>query len=247
MTEPVEPLPLPAAPPAGPFSRSRFHFLTGMPAGETVRVRDDEGNALFSYRSFASVIGIVAAVVASIVLLTGAAATLFLIMERSMFTAIAACVLSIFFALVIVMLVPATNVTLFDDKTALLTIAQKSRTSFPSVTYAVVTPDGRTLGLLRKSIFSRLGTNRWHIEDANRHPIGFAEEESFGRAVMRKVLGKFDRRYDADVVVRGSGEVARVIRRAEGKRPLDVLDVSGDAVDRRLLVALATLILGAEP
>jgi hypothetical protein len=212
-----------------------------------VRVRDDDGKALFSYRSFASVIGIVASVVASIVLLTGAAATLFLIMERSMFTAIGACVLSIFFALVVVMLVPGINVTLFGETTPLLTIAQKSRTSFPSVTFAVVTPDGRTIGMLRKSILSRLGRNRWQIDDASGRPIGYAEEESFARAIARKLLGKFSRRYEADVIVHGSGEAARVVRRAAGRRELDVLEVSGDALDRRVVVALATLILGAEP
>jgi hypothetical protein len=212
-----------------------------------VRVRDDDGNALFSYRSFASVIGIVASVVASIILLTGAASTLFLILERSMFTAIVACLLSIFFALMIVMLVPAMNVTLFGETAPLLTIAQKSRTSFPSVTFAIVTPDGRTIGILRKSILSRLGRNRWQIEDASSRPIGYGEEESFARAIARKLFGKFSRRYEADVIIRGSGNVARIVRRAAGKRELDVLEVNGDAIDRRVLVALATLILGAEP
>lgn len=180
-------------------------------------------------------------------LLTGAAATLFLIAERSMFTAIGAFVLSLFFALLIVMLVPATNVTLFSDNAAALTIAQKSRTTFPSATYAVVTPQGRTLALLRKSVFSRLGTNGWRIDDAIGRPIGYAAEESFARAVMRKAGSKFNRRYDADMIVRGSGELARLIRRAEGQRAIDVLEVTGDAIDRRVLVALATLVLGSEP
>lgn len=212
-----------------------------------MRVRDDEGNDVFSYRSFASVVGIVASIVASIVLLTGAAATLFLITEGSVFTAIGACVLSLFFALLIVMLVPSTNVTLFADNAAALTIAQKSRTSFPSVTYAVVTPENRTLALLRKSVFSRLGRNRWSIDDAIGRPIGYAHEESLSRALLRKALSKFNRRYDADVIVRGSGEIARVVRRADGARQIDVLEISEAAIDRRVLVALATLVLGSEP
>ena len=87
-----------------------------MPAGETVRIRDDEGNALFTYRSFASVIGIVAALMSSIVVVAGIAATLFLLAEHSALTAIAALVLSLFFAMVIVSLVPPINVTLLDRK-----------------------------------------------------------------------------------------------------------------------------------
>ncbi|HEY2094310.1 MAG TPA: hypothetical protein VGJ81_20775, partial [Thermoanaerobaculia bacterium] len=77
-----------------------------MPAGEMVRIRDDEGNALFTYRSFASVIGIVATLIASIVMVAGIAATFFLLTEQNVLTAIAALVLSTFFAMVIVALVP---------------------------------------------------------------------------------------------------------------------------------------------
>jgi hypothetical protein len=119
------------------FSKSRFHFMTGIPAGETARIRDDEGNVLFTYRSFASVIGTVAALVASIVVVAGIAATLFLATEHNFFTAIAALALSGFFALVIVALVPAVNVTLFNDASPALTIAQNSRRmAAPSARFA---------------------------------------------------------------------------------------------------------------
>lgn len=216
--------------------------MTGLPAGETVRVRDDEGNVLLTYRSFASVIGIVASLVASIVLFAGVAATLFLIAERSVFTAIAALVLSVFFALVIVILIPATTVTLFNDTSPALTIAQKSRSSFPSVTFAVFTPDGELLALLHKSIFSRLGRNRWTIEGH-----GYAEEESLSRAILRKIAGKFNRLYESNVIVYAQGEVARIIRRPDAHGDADVLEIVRDTIDRRVIVALATLVLGSEP
>jgi len=217
--------------------------MTGMPAGETVRIRDDEGNALFTYRSFASVIGIVAALVASIVIIAGVAATLFLAAEHNFMTGTVALALSLFFSLVIVALVPAINVTLFNDSSPALTIAQKSRSSFPSVSFAVVTPEGESLAVLRKSIFSRLGKNRWHIEGS-----GYAEEESLYRAVLRKIAGKFSRTYEANVIVRAHGrEVARIIRRPDAHADVDVLEITGDAIDPRVILALATLVLGSEP
>lgn len=216
--------------------------MPGMPAGETVRIRDDDGNVLFTYRSFASVIGIVAALVASIVTVAGIAATLFLLAEHSVATALAALVLSLFFALVIVALVPPVNVTLFNDSSPALTITQKSRTSFPSVTFAVVTPEGSPVGVLRKSIFSRLGRNRWSIDG-----VGYAIEESLTRALLRKLAGKFSRRYEANILVYTPYEVARIIRRPDAHGDVNVLEVSGANADRRILVALATLVFGSEP
>lgn len=207
-------------------------------------MRDDGGSILYSYRSFASVIGIVASLVAAIVLLTGVCAGAFLMIERHPPTAIAALVLSIFFALVIVMLVPSLTVTLFSGESPAITVSQRSRTSFPSVTYAVVTPDGHTLALLRKTLLSRLGRNRWTILDPVGRELGAAVEESLTRALVRKVAGKFDRRFEANVgVIAGGREVAEIDRRNG-----DVLEIRAeDVIERRVLVALATLVLGAEP
>jgi len=223
--------------------------MTGMPAGETVRVRDDSGHVIYSYRSFASVVGIVASLVAAIVIVAGIAATLFLVVEKHPLTAIAAIALSLFFALVIVMLVPPVTVTLFNDENPALTISQRSRTAFPSVTYAVVTPDGHTLALLRKSLFSRLARNRWAILDPHSRDLGDAKEESFSRAVIRKFLGKFDRRFESNVDVQIAGsDAGHIYRRAAMPgAEVDLLTIRGDAVDRRVLIALATLILGSEP
>ncbi len=223
--------------------------MTGMPAGETARVRDDDGHTVYSYKSFASVVGIVASLVAAIVIVAGIAATLFLAVEKHPLTAIAAMVLSVFFALVIVMLVPPVSVTLFDEDNPSLTISQRSRTAFPSVTYAVVTPDGHTLALLRKSLLSRIGRNRWAILDPNGRELGDAKEESLSRALLRKFLGKFNRQFEANVDVEIGGiDTATIDRRATAPNAeVDLLTIKGEAVDRRVLVALATLILGAEP
>jgi hypothetical protein len=218
--------------------------MGGMPAGETARIRDDGDKVVYSYRSFTSVVGIVASLVAAIVTIAGFAATVFLILEKHPIAAIIAIVLSVFFALIIVMLVPPLTVTLFNEETPAVTISQRSRTSFPSVTYAIVTPDGRSLALFRKSLFSRLGRNKWTIFDSTSRFVGTAAEESLSRALIRKVIGKFNRKFESNVHVRAAGiEAARIVRR-DGA---DLLEIRSDVIDRRVLIALATLILGAEP
>jgi len=218
--------------------------MTGVRAGEHAAIRDDEGNDVLTYRSFASVIGIVASLVAGIVIISGVSATFFLLLEKHPLTAMIALVLSIFFALLIVMLVPPVGVTLFNGDAPAITISQRSRTSFPSATFAVATPDGQTLALLRKTLFSRLGRNRWTIFDGAGRELGFAQEESFLGAFVRKLFGKFSRRYETNVLAHVGVDEAAVIHRRD---QIDVLEITGVATDDRVLIALATLVLGAEP
>ncbi|HXG58406.1 MAG TPA: hypothetical protein VNL91_05250, partial [Thermoanaerobaculia bacterium] len=199
----------------GPFSHVRYHFMSGMPAGETARIRDDDGHVLLHYRGFASAIGVVAALA-----------------------------LSVLFSLVIAMLVPPLSVTLFNDSAPMLTISQISRMSVPSVLHAVVTPDGRTLALIRRGFLSRLGRNRWVVQrPGDRVTIADAIEESLGRAFVRKLLGKFNRRYEANMLIRRHGRTIGVIfRRPAAGGSIDTLDLSRDreeVLDRRIAVALA--------
>ena len=193
---------------------------------------------LLTYRAFASVAGIVAALVSGIVALAGIAATVFLIAEGEPLRALAALVLTLAFAFLIALLVPRTNVTLYDDGQPALTISQKN--VFPTSCFVVATPNGATLGEVRKSIFSRLGRNRWTIVHEGRY-VASASEESFGRALIRKLLGKFSRGFESNVVIEHAGTIHR-----RPPRP-DVLEITSDALDRRVLVALATLVLGREP
>lgn len=196
---------------------------------------------LLTYRSFASVVGIVAALVCGIVLIAGTAAAMFLVAEGAPVRAVLALVLTVVFAGVIALLVPRTNVTLYDDGTPALTIAQRS--VFPSASYVVATPNGTTLARLRKSAFSRLGRNRWTITQDDRF-VGDAREESFGGALLRKLLGKFNRKFETDIVLEHGGLAAGTITR---RVQPETLTLTSDALDRRVAVALATLILGREP
>lgn len=238
-------------PPAA-FSPKRFHFISGVPAGELVSIRDDSGRSLLTYRSFASAIGIVAALTAAIVVVTGVAAALFLAAERHPLNAIISIVLALAFSLLIAMLVPPLAVTFSNDHVPVLTLSQASRVAFPSVTYAVATPEGQTLARIRRTVWSRIGRNRWHLTAAGGQQIGVAVEESLGRALLRKAAGKFNRGCEANVRIHcGPHQVGTIYRRPEvAGGAVDLLDVSADAndrLDRRVAVALATLVLGSEP
>jgi hypothetical protein len=223
----------------------RYRFTTGHRAGEVATIRNDAGQVLLSYRSFASVVGIIAALVSGLVLVAGLAAVLFLFIEDDPLRALAALVLTVVFAFFIALLVPRVQVTLYDDGRPALTISQ--RTAFPSACYAVATPNGATLADLRKTFFSRLGRNRWTIVQDGRQ-IGEAAEESFGRALVRKFLGKFNRRFETNLFVEHGGlPVGRIIRRPETEDVVDVLELTSDALDRRVAVALALVVLGREP
>jgi len=213
-------------------------------------VRDDSGAVVLSYRSFASVVGIVAALMAGVVAAAGVAGVLFLLNEHRPIPALIALVLSAIFAVVIIMLVPPVNATIYDGPDPALTIAQESKVSFPVVTYVVSTIDGKVLGRLRKSFFSRFGRNRWAILPPEHHgPRGEAVEESLGKALLRKVGGKFNPLYQSNVRIRYAGsEAGWIIRRPDDGGRADVLELAPDApLDRRVAVALAVVVLGSEP
>jgi hypothetical protein len=231
--------------PAGPFASTTYRFTTGLRAGELASVRGAGDEVLLSYRSFASITGIVAALLSAIVACAGVAAVLFLIQEQQPLRALAALVLTLLFAFFIALLVPRVQVTLYDDGQPALTLSQ--RTVLPRATYSVSTPNGATLAEIRKSFFSRLGRNRWLVFQDGRL-IGEAAEESLGRALIRKVLGKFSRSFEENIRIDHGGiPCARIIRRPEAGRTVDILEITNDAFDRRIAVALATLILGREP
>jgi hypothetical protein len=200
---------------------------------------------LLTYRSFASVVPVVAALVCGLVVLAGMSGALFLLEKDSWLLALAATVLTIAFATFIGLLVPRTNVTLYHDGQPALSISQRSL--FPAASFVVATPNGATLATLSKSLLTRLGRNRWTITQEGRF-LGDAIEESFIGAIARKLFGKFSRRFETNVQMQHGGiDVGSIRRRPDGDRPVDVLELTSDALDRRIAVALATLILGREP
>jgi hypothetical protein len=241
--------PVPPPPPAA-LDRSRFQFMSGIPAGETAYIRGEDGNAVLSYRSFASVVGVIAALMSAVVLFAGVTAMLFLVTQSRPLHAIVALMLSTAFSAMIVMLVPATRVTIFDGAAPVITIAQQSSVSFPSVTYAIGAGDGKPIARIIKSFFSRFGRNRWEIHSSDDFLArGQATEESLGRAFIRKLFGKFAPAYQSNVRIEWTGEEAGwIIRRPGADGHADVLELNPSAsLDKRVAVALAVLVLGSEP
>ncbi|HET7434692.1 MAG TPA: hypothetical protein VFN10_08275 [Thermoanaerobaculia bacterium] len=235
-------VPLPEPPPARPsgvFTKTRYRFTSGVRAGEVVRVRDDEGNVVLTYRSFASVVGIIAALVSGIVFIAGLAATLFLVAEGAPLRGLIVLALTIAFAAGIAVLVPRTNVTIYDAAGhPSLTIDQRS--AFPTAAYVVGTPEASELAILRRSFFARLGRNRWRITNEID-----ALDESFVHSVLRKLVGTFSRRFEANVMLRRHTYPIGTIHRRGALK--DTLELTPDAMDSRVAVALATIIIGSEP
>ena len=158
-----------------------YRFTTGLRAGETATIRGANEQVLLTYRSFASIVGVIAVFLAGIVAVAGAAGVLLLLYQGAPLRAVITLVLTLAFAILIAMLVPRTNVTLYEENRPALTIAQ--RRVFPAATYAVTTPNGTQLAELRKSVLSRLGRNRWTIFQDARY-LGEAHEESFSGAIL---------------------------------------------------------------
>lgn len=222
-----------------------------MRAGDTATIADSEGRPLLTYRSFATVVGVVAAFVAGIVLVAGLAATLLLMVQERPGAAASSLILTLAFATGIAALVPRIRVTLYDatSKPA-LKIVQQGHLLFAPARYSVRTPEGETLGVIRKGAFSRLLAHRWTITTAPPEKrVAHAAEESLARSLVRKVLGKFKRKYQTNIrIMQAGAQAGLIIRRPDDRGETDVLELQpGSALDRRVAVALATLVFGAEP
>ena len=253
-TEPFQPLAQPSPltpnreeepPLRDGFASRTWIFATGVRRGELAPVRAAGGQVVLTYPGFASVAGPIATAISVIVLLAGFATALFLASEALLLRGVATFLLTLGFAVLIALSVPRANVTLFDaDERPAITISQLS--VFPASQWLLATPDGAPLATIRKTHWSRLGRNRWTITDGARY-LGEATEESWVRAWMRKLGGKFDRRFESDVIIASGAVMAgRIHRRPDAGTP-DRLELSSDVLDARIVVALAVLVLGREP
>ena len=227
------------------FTQSTLRFTSGLRAGEVATVRGDSGQVVLSYRACAGIIGVIAFLVTAIVAFAGVASVAFLLAEGAPLRAGLALVLTFAFSYFISLLVPRIEVTLYEDGAPALTISQHSVS--PAAAWIVTTPDGAELAEIRKSFASRLGRNRWRVLQHGRE-IADAIEDSLAGALTRKFFGKFSRRFETNMLVRAGGiETARIIRRPEANGQYDLLELTGNLLDPRIAVALATLVLGREP
>lgn len=215
-------------------------------------IRDERGATLFTYRSFTTIVPIVAALMSVIVIIASVAASLFLFVEQRPLAAATALLLGAAFAIVINRLVPEVRVSLLDGTEPALAIAQQSKGSFPSTRFIVTTGDGTPIGAVSRSFFSRFARNRWSLFGADgTTPVGYAIEESWGRAFLRKFAGKFRSDFQADLHIRsGNRQLATIVRRPRANGDVDLLDLGANhdaQLDPRLALAVATLVFGMEP
>jgi hypothetical protein len=205
-------------------------------------VRSGSGASLYTYRSFSSILGVVATLTSAIVVLAGIAASVFLLAEKQPLPAAAAVVLTAVFTWFIAMLVPATTVTLFDSAgSPLLTISQTRRAR-----WSVTDTDGGPVAEVRRHFLSRLGRHHWLVTRDGRY-LAEAREAGLFRAWRRKAAGKFSRRFETDLLIfSGPIPAGRIVRRNENGRT-DFVELDGTVLDWRAALALATLVLGSEP
>lgn len=231
--------------PSDGFGTGPWLFAAGVRRGEIAPVRAADGRVVFTHPGFASVAGPIATAVSVIVLLAGFATALFLFGEGLPLQSLATFLLTLGFVVLIAMSIPRANVTLFDaDERPALTISQLS--VFPASQWLLTTSDGAPLATIRTTHWSRLGKNRWTITNGGRY-LGEASEESWIRAWMRKLAGKFSRRFESDVVLMsGVLPAGRIHRRPDAGTP-DRLELSSEVIDPRIAIALSVLIVGREP
>lgn len=236
------------------FQLSRYVLDVSVPYGERSTVRDESGNPLFHYKRPVNLAGFLAALFATLVTLAGAGATIFLAAAGSYPQALFAFLLTLGFALVILLLVPRRrHIYLYDDAeltSVNLMLWQETRFTFPVLRFSVRTADGRMIGSFSKNMFSAFGRHRWSIGDApGSSTIGCAIEDSLGMALLRKFLGSFFGLFKTNFhIFIGTEHVGLIDRRTSG---LDryFLDLGSDAsygFDRRTALALAILIDGLE-
>ena len=252
-----EPLPTPSpttSQATGEHFRQGLYVLdVSVPYGERSTVRDEDGKPLFYYRRPVNLVGFVAGLVAGFIFLAGLASTVFLAIDRRIIPAALALILTAIFFTIVLLLVPRRHIYLYKDESmtsVALMLWQETRLSFPVLRFTARVPDGTMIGCFTKSAFSSLGRHRWAIFDRmGAARIGHAVEDSFSRAMIRKVLGSFFGMLRTNFLLFMNGRQVGVIDRRT--TPLDryFLDLRGEAgeqVDRRVALALAVLIDGLE-
>lgn len=235
------------------FRQGLYVLDVSVPYGEQSTVRDEDGEPLFYYRRPVNLVGFVAGLVAGFIFLAGLASTIFLTIDRRIIPAALALVLTAVFFTIVLLLVPRRHIYLYKDESmtsVALMLWQETRLSFPILRFTARAPDGTMIGCFTKSAFSSLGRHRWAIFDRmGVARIGHAVEDSFWRAMVRKVLGSFFGMLRTNFLLFMNGQQVGVIDRRTtplDRYFLDLRGEGGEQVDRRVALALAVLIDGLE-
>lgn len=231
-----------------PFRLTRYLIDVAAPDRDRATVRNEAEQPLFYFRRHTDLVGCVAAVMAGIVVVAGAAASVILVSESSVFPALLAVALMVAFAAVILWLVPRKHFYIYDDpamKHVALLAWQESRFSFPSLRYSARLGDGTVLAGFERRASSRLGRHRWWIYDRHGSPVGSATESSLVRAFFHNFLGSLFGIFRSDFRIVANGRPVGVVRLDAGPLDRRILDLNEDphaTFDRRIALVLAVII-----
>lgn len=227
------------------FAGRRFEIQRGVPWGELMTVLGEDGEAQLYYRRTFNIVGFVASAVSILVLLAGAVVSVFLALDAQAILAGTAMGLTFAFTVGILLLVPKRVLPVLCDRepgTLALWIRELSLPGLPNPTFEVQSPDGATVGYLRKKTLSSFPARHWVILGPKEEPLGVAKEDGLIRPFFRKFLGDFFGSLTTDYrVTSGRTTVARLIRRTT-IRSLHTVLIEKDAgppIDPRLLLAFA--------
>jgi hypothetical protein len=236
--------------PAPALAPHRYTFPRLTRHGDLAAITCDDGTTLW-YRSFVSITALVATLVTAFVSLCGMAAVIYLLIDGRFGAAILCLLVTTGFELIIPLLIPPVDVRFFSDRslnTRAMEVTQIGRPLLPSDRFSVKDGDGRELGRVERSALSRLTRHRWSIFDDALRARGETIEESTGRALIRKITGRFRPDLDSDLVLTIDDRPAgRLVRRDAGDRVLLDLSRRVEGLDERVLVAMAALVFGLEP
>jgi hypothetical protein len=132
-----------------------------------------------------------------------------------------------------------------SEKTPLLGI--KSRQMIiAGATYDVTAPDGAVVGGLRRKVLGSILKDHWVIlapaDGAKDVETGGIDEDSTLKAILRRFASLMNAILPPSYVITSQGAAAGAIIRNKNLLTLSVT-LSGSAVDRRLALAAATLLL----
>jgi uncharacterized protein YxjI len=150
------------------------------------------------------------------------------------------------------------HIGVFEDesKTRKLLSIDQERFLAINMKFSVKDEAGNVIGVMERAGWMSMLRRTWEIRDANGTPLALAQEDSWGKAIARRVLASTDRAIIAAmirtnfIITRfGSTEVIGEFIRRMTITDKYIMDMTKDpqrTFDRRLAVALAIVLDNAE-
>ncbi|MGH9457436.1 MAG: FHA domain-containing protein [Thermoanaerobaculia bacterium] len=208
-------------------------------------VRNGEDKPVLFFDPPPRLVGWIGGVVATMVAATGLTATIVLGLQGRLAPAALAVALTIAFVLLILFLIPPKEIFFCRDaelREVDLIVRQDNRIPVRTTEYVTTDSLGRLLAVFRKNRWSNVGRRRWWIVNAQSMIVGWAEEDSLGRALARKVAGHAVRALRSNYRFVFEGKFAGRMERREGEHVLEL----HEPFDKRIAIPLSVLIVATE-